>query len=163
MALAQRGGRRPSGLELKPIWTQEDWSELVSEDPSVVEGYYAFNMVVRETKGSQVGYGREILMCVNDANVAVSHPSGGGLSERTLKTTMEKFKTRFHKWAAMLSCHGAQPVDVFTTGTSRSSRARRHHLTIDDTEEEEQIQEEQTQDHEVDIDAPQLSQPSELT
>ena len=33
--------------------------------------------------------GRELLMCVNDANVALSHPLGGGLSERTLRTTME--------------------------------------------------------------------------
>ncbi|KAE8802693.1 hypothetical protein D1007_21519 [Hordeum vulgare] len=98
---------------------------------------------------------REFLMCVNDANVALSHPPGGALSERALRTTVEKLKARFHKCAAMLSCHGAQSVDMFTTGTSRSSRARRRHLTIDDTEEEEQIQEE----HEVDIDAPQPSQP----
>ncbi|KAE8809749.1 hypothetical protein D1007_13643 [Hordeum vulgare] len=67
---------------------------------------------------------------------------------------VEKFKARFHKWAAMLSCHDAHSVDVFTVGTSRSSRSRRRHLTIDDIEEEEQIEEETTQEHEVDIDAP---------
>ncbi|KAE8782952.1 hypothetical protein D1007_43644 [Hordeum vulgare] len=125
-------------------------------------------MVVRETGGSQVEYapmhdelGREFLMCVNDANVALSHPRGGALSERTLRTTLEKFKARFQKWEAMLSFHGAQSVDVFTAGTSRSSRARRRHLTIDYIEEEEQIEEETTQEHEVDIDAPQPSQPSQ--
>ncbi|KAE8766615.1 hypothetical protein D1007_62135 [Hordeum vulgare] len=135
-------------LKVKPGWTQEEWSELVSEDPSVAEGYHAFNMVVRETVGSQVDYapmhdelGREFLMCVNDANVALSHPPTGALSKRTLRSTLE-FKARFHKWAAMLSCHGAQSMDEFTAGTSRSSRDRRRHLTIDDTEEEEQIQEE---------------------
>ncbi|KAE8772606.1 hypothetical protein D1007_55371 [Hordeum vulgare] len=153
-------------LKLKPGWTREEWSELVSEDPSAAEGYHAFNMVVRETGGSQVDYapmhdelGREFLMCVNDANVALSHPRGGASSERTLRTTLEKFKSRFHKWAAMLSCHGAQSVDVFTGGTSRSSRARRRQLTIDDIEEEEE--EETTQEHEVDIDAPQPSQLSQ--
>ncbi|KAE8774754.1 Alpha-L-arabinofuranosidase 1 [Hordeum vulgare] len=133
-------------LKLKPGWTREEWSELVSEDPSVAEGYHAFNM------------GREFLMCVNDANVALSHPRGGASCERTLRTMLEKFKSRFHKWAAMLSCHGAQSVDVFTGGTSRSCRARHRQLTIDDIEEEEE--EETTQEHEVDIDAPQPSQPS---
>ncbi|KAE8799953.1 hypothetical protein D1007_24574 [Hordeum vulgare] len=153
-------------LKLKPGWTREEWSELVSEDPSAAEGYHAFNMAVRETGGSQVDYapmhdelGREFLMCVNDANVALSHPRGGASSERTLRTTLEKFKSRFHKWAAMLSCHGAQSVDVFTGGTSRSSRARRRQLTIDDIEEEEE--EETAQEHEVDIDAPQPSQSSQ--
>ncbi|KAE8817728.1 Alpha-L-arabinofuranosidase 1 [Hordeum vulgare] len=141
----------------------EEWSELVSEDPSAVEGYHAFNMVVRETVGSQVDYapmhdelGREFLLCVNDANVVLSHPPGGASSERTLRTALEKFRSRFHKWAAMLSCHGAQSVDVFTGGTSRSSRARRRQLTIDDIEEEEG--EETAHDHEVDIHAPQPSQ-----
>jgi hypothetical protein len=43
-------------LKLKPGWTQEEWSELVSEDPSTAEGYHAFNMAVRETQGSQVDY-----------------------------------------------------------------------------------------------------------
>ncbi|KAE8817511.1 hypothetical protein D1007_04944 [Hordeum vulgare] len=154
-------------LKLKPGWTREEWSELVSEDPSAVEGYHAFNMAVRETGGSQVYYapmhdevGREFLMCVNDANVAFSHPRGGASSERTLWTMLEKFKSRFHKWAYMLSCHDGQSLDVFTPSTSRSSRARRRQLTIDDIEEEEQIEEETTQEHEVDIDAPQPSQPS---
>ncbi|KAE8805338.1 hypothetical protein D1007_18574 [Hordeum vulgare] len=149
-------------LKLKPGWTREEWSELVSEDPSAVEGYHAFNMVVREIGGSQVDYapmhdelGREFLLCVNDVNVALSHPPGGASSERTLRTALEKFRSRFHKWAAMLSCHGAQSVDVFTGGTSRSSRARRREMTIDDIEEEEE--EEIAQDHEVDIDAPQPS------
>ncbi|XP_044985354.1 serine/threonine-protein phosphatase 7 long form homolog [Hordeum vulgare subsp. vulgare] len=101
-------------LKLKPGWTREEWSELVSEDPYAAEGYHAFNMVVRETGGSQVDYapmhdelGREFLMSVNDANVALSHSRGGASSERTLRTTLEKFKSRFHKWVAMLSCHGA--------------------------------------------------------
>ncbi|KAI4979891.1 hypothetical protein ZWY2020_016644 [Hordeum vulgare] len=43
-------------LKPKPGWTQEEWSELVLEDPSAAEGYHAFNMVVRETGGSQVDY-----------------------------------------------------------------------------------------------------------
>ncbi|KAI4999081.1 hypothetical protein ZWY2020_059834 [Hordeum vulgare] len=43
-------------LKLKPGWTREEWSELVSEDPSAAEGYHAFNMVVRETAGGQVDY-----------------------------------------------------------------------------------------------------------
>uniref|UniRef100_A0A8I7B4D5 Aminotransferase-like plant mobile domain-containing protein n=1 Tax=Hordeum vulgare subsp. vulgare TaxID=112509 RepID=A0A8I7B4D5_HORVV len=43
-------------LKLKPGWTREEWSELVSEDPSAAEGYHAFNMDVRETGGSQVDY-----------------------------------------------------------------------------------------------------------
>uniref|UniRef100_A0A8I7B5X9 Aminotransferase-like plant mobile domain-containing protein n=1 Tax=Hordeum vulgare subsp. vulgare TaxID=112509 RepID=A0A8I7B5X9_HORVV len=43
-------------FKLKPGWTREEWFELVSEDPSVAEGYHAFNMVVRETGGSQVDY-----------------------------------------------------------------------------------------------------------
>ncbi|KAE8819582.1 hypothetical protein D1007_02574 [Hordeum vulgare] len=153
-------------LKLKPGWTREEWFELVSEDPSAAEGYHAFNMVVRETGGSQVDYapmhdelGRESLLCVNNANVALSHPPGGASSERTLRTALEKFRSRFHKWAAMLSCHGAQSVDVFTGGTSRSSRIRRRQMTIDDIEEEEE--EETIQDHEVDIDAPQPSQPSQ--
>ncbi|KAI4977025.1 hypothetical protein ZWY2020_050632 [Hordeum vulgare] len=153
-------------LKLKPGWTRQEWSELVSEDPSAAEGYHAFNMVVRETGGSQVDYapmhdelGREFLMCVNDANVPLSHPRGCASFERTLRTTLEKFKSRFHKWAAMLSCHGAQSVDVFTGGTSRSSRARRHQLAIDFIEEEEE--EETAQEHEVDIYAPQPSQPSQ--
>ncbi|KAE8803440.1 Alpha-L-arabinofuranosidase 1 [Hordeum vulgare] len=105
--------------------------------------------------------GREFLMCVNGANVALSHPRGGASSEKILRTTLEKFKARFHKWAAMLSFHGAQSMDVFTPSTRHSSRARRRHLTIDDIEEEEQIEEETTHEHEVDIDAPQPSQPSQ--
>ncbi|KAE8781684.1 Alpha-L-arabinofuranosidase 1 [Hordeum vulgare] len=48
------------------------------------------------------------------------------VNEMDTLTDEQKFKSRFHKWAAMLSCHGAQSVDVFTSGTSRSSRARRH-------------------------------------
>ncbi|KAI5016439.1 hypothetical protein ZWY2020_006290 [Hordeum vulgare] len=141
-------------LKLKPDWTREEWSELVSEDPSAAEGYHAFNMLCERPEG-----GREFLLCVNDANVALSHPRGGASSKRTLRTTLEKFRSRFHKWAAMLSCHIAQSVDMFTGGTSRSSRARRRQLTIDDIEEEEE--EETTQDHEVDIDAPQPSQSSQ--
>uniref|UniRef100_A0A8I6XFT7 Aminotransferase-like plant mobile domain-containing protein n=1 Tax=Hordeum vulgare subsp. vulgare TaxID=112509 RepID=A0A8I6XFT7_HORVV len=43
-------------LKLKPSWTREEWSELVSKDPSTAEEYHAFNMVVRETGGSQVDY-----------------------------------------------------------------------------------------------------------
>ncbi|XP_044954476.1 uncharacterized protein LOC123404602 [Hordeum vulgare subsp. vulgare] len=77
-------------------WTREEWSELVSEDPSAAEGYHAFNMAVREAAGSQADYApmydemvREFLMCVNDANVALSHPPRGAFSERTLRTTVE--------------------------------------------------------------------------
>uniref|UniRef100_A0A8I6XK51 Aminotransferase-like plant mobile domain-containing protein n=1 Tax=Hordeum vulgare subsp. vulgare TaxID=112509 RepID=A0A8I6XK51_HORVV len=43
-------------LKLKPGWNREEWSQLVSEDPSAAEGYHAFNMVVRETGGIQVDY-----------------------------------------------------------------------------------------------------------
>ncbi|KAE8781666.1 hypothetical protein D1007_45057 [Hordeum vulgare] len=43
-------------LKLMPDWTQEEWSELVSEDPSAAQGYHAFNMAVRGTVGSQVDY-----------------------------------------------------------------------------------------------------------
>ncbi|KAI5006669.1 hypothetical protein ZWY2020_033912 [Hordeum vulgare] len=43
-------------LKLKPGWTREEWSELVSEDPSAAEGYHALNMTVRETAGGQVDY-----------------------------------------------------------------------------------------------------------
>ncbi|KAE8799358.1 hypothetical protein D1007_25293 [Hordeum vulgare] len=102
-------------LKPKLGWTREEWSELVSKDPSAAEGYHAFNMAVRETGGSQVDYapmhdelGREFLLCVNDANVALRHPPGGASSERTLRTVLEKFRSRFHKWEAMLSCHGAR-------------------------------------------------------
>ncbi|KAE8778009.1 hypothetical protein D1007_49173 [Hordeum vulgare] len=153
--------------------TEKEWYDLVSEDPSAAEGYHAFNMAVREVKGGQVDYapmhdelGRELLMCVNNANVALIHPHGGGLSERTLRITMEKFRTRFHKMAAMLSCHDAKSVDMFTAGTSRSSRARCRYIynkeiEEEDAQEEELTQEEQAQqEHEYDIDAPQLSQPS---
>ncbi|KAI4977816.1 hypothetical protein ZWY2020_014370, partial [Hordeum vulgare] len=83
-------------LKLKLGWTREEWSELVSEDPSAAEGYHAFNMVVRETGGSQVDYapmhdepGREFLLCVNYAIVALSHPPRGVSSERTLRTALE--------------------------------------------------------------------------
>lgn len=87
---------------------------------------------MRETVGIQVDYasihdavGRDLLMCVNEAGVALSHPPGGGLSERTLRTTMEKFKKRFHKMEAMLSCHGGQAADASAPDSSRASRARR--------------------------------------
>ncbi|XBH86018.1 hypothetical protein VPH35_073781 [Triticum aestivum] len=108
------------GLKLKPGWTHEEWSELVSEDPETAQGYQTFNTAVRDARGAHVDYapmhdemGRELLLCVNDANVALSHPPGGALSERTLRSTMEKFKKRFHKMAQMLSCHGAQSSDVY--------------------------------------------------
>ncbi|KAE8770841.1 hypothetical protein D1007_57333 [Hordeum vulgare] len=135
-------------LKLKPGWTQEEWSELVSKDPSAAEG-------------QRFAYVRERCQCSTELS-----PLGGGLSERTLRTMME-FRTRFHKMADMVSCHIVKSVDVFTAGTSRSSRARRHHLCNDDTEEdvqaEEQTQEEQAQEHEYDIDAPQSSHLSHPT
>ncbi|KAE8803286.1 hypothetical protein D1007_20871 [Hordeum vulgare] len=159
---------RTTVLKLKPGWSEEKWSVLVSEDPSTAEGCHAFNMSVRETGRRQVDYApmhdefdRELLMCVNDANIALSHPQGGGLFERTLGP---RWRTRFHKMAAMLSCHGTKSVDMFTSGTSRSSIAIHHHLRNDDTEEdlqeEEQTQEEQAQEHKYDIDAPEPSQPT---
>ncbi|XP_044392128.1 serine/threonine-protein phosphatase 7 long form homolog [Triticum aestivum] len=144
-------------LKLKPGWTHEEWSELVSEDPETAEGYHTFNTAVRDTRGAHVDYapmhdemvvcltysnilGRELLLCVNDANVALSHPSGGALSERTLRSTMEKFKKRFHKMAAMLSCHGAQSSDVYAPG-SRAARANKRRYV----QNEEDIEEEVTQ------------------
>ena len=87
-----------------------------------------------------------MLLCVNDANVALSHPPGGALSERTLRSTMEvsrnifashiiayfvllqKFKKRFHKMAAMLSCHGAQSSDVYAPGSRAATANRRRYL-----------------------------------
>ncbi|KAE8795547.1 hypothetical protein D1007_29433 [Hordeum vulgare] len=102
-------------MKLKPDWTKEEWCELVSEDLSAAKVYHAFRMAVRETGGSQVDYapmheklGTELRMCMNGANVALIHPRGGGLSKRTLRTMMEKFRTWFHKMAAMLSCHDAK-------------------------------------------------------
>ncbi|KAE8821726.1 hypothetical protein D1007_00133 [Hordeum vulgare] len=101
-------------LKLKPGWTKDERSELVSKDPSAAEGYHAFNMEVREIEGSQVDYapmhdelGGELLMCVNDANVALSHPHGGGLSKRTLRTTMEELVPQEGSYAflaTVLSC-----------------------------------------------------------
>ncbi|KAE8800754.1 hypothetical protein D1007_23758 [Hordeum vulgare] len=82
---------------------------------------------------------------------------------------MEKFRTRFHKMGAILSCHGAKSVDVFTDGTSHSYRARRSYLCNEEMEEENIQEEELTQEkqaqqeHEYDIDAPQPSQPSQPT
>ncbi|XP_037432549.1 serine/threonine-protein phosphatase 7 long form homolog [Triticum dicoccoides] len=134
-------------LKLKPGWTHEEWSELVSEDPETAEGYHTFNTAVRDTRGAHVDYapmhdemGRELLLCVNDANVALSHPAGGALSERTLRSTMEKFKKRFHKMAAMLSCHGAKSSDVYAPG-SRAARANKRRYV----QNEEDIEEEVTQ------------------
>ena len=38
-------------MKLKPGWTREEWSELVSEDPSAAEGYHAFNMLCERPEG----------------------------------------------------------------------------------------------------------------
>lgn len=43
-------------LKLKLGWTHEEWPKLVAEDPKDAEGYHAFNMVVRENRGTQVDY-----------------------------------------------------------------------------------------------------------
>ena len=43
-------------LKLKPGWTHEEWSELVSEDPETTEGYRTFNTAVRDTRGAHVDY-----------------------------------------------------------------------------------------------------------
>ncbi|KAM3346344.1 hypothetical protein ACQJBY_020741 [Aegilops geniculata] len=175
-------------LKLKPGWTHEEWSELVSEDPETAEGYHTFNSAVRDTRGAHVDYapmhdemGRELLLCVNDANVALSHPPGGALSERTLRSMMEKFKKRFHKMAAMLCCHGAQSTDVYAPGSRAATANRRRYLQNDEDmeeefhEEEPAHQEEPThheeheydgthqEDHEYDIDAPQPSQVTQPT
>ncbi|XBI75230.1 hypothetical protein VPH35_068626 [Triticum aestivum] len=174
-------------LKLKPGWTHEEWSELVSEDPETAEGYHTFNTAMRDTRGAHVDYapmhdemGRSLLLCVNDANVALSHPPGGVLSERTLRSTMEKFKKRFHKMAAMLSCHGAQSSDVYAPGTHARANRRRYIQNDEDMkeevhEEEPSHQEEPTQDeeheydathqedHEYDVDAPQPSQVTQPT
>ncbi|XBI85516.1 hypothetical protein VPH35_093652 [Triticum aestivum] len=136
-------------LKLKPGWTHEEWSELVSEDPETAQGYQTFNMAVRDTRGAHVDYapmhdemGRELLLCVNDANVALSHPPGGALSERTLRSTMEKFKKLFHKMAAMLSCHGAQSSDVYAPGSRATTANRRRYLQNNEDMEEEFHEEE---------------------
>lgn len=56
---------------------------MVAEDQEAAEGYHAFNYAVRETVGIQVDYapihdavGRDLLMCVNETGVALSHPPG---------------------------------------------------------------------------------------
>ncbi|XBI62520.1 hypothetical protein VPH35_043120 [Triticum aestivum] len=175
-------------LKLKPGWTHEEWSELVSEDPETAEGYHTFNTAVRDTRGAHVDYapmhdemGRELLLCVNDANVALSHPPGGALSERTLRSTMEKFKKRFHKMAAMLSCHGAKSSDVYAPG-SRAARANKRRYVQNEEDIEEEVNEEEPahqeepthhdeheydathqEDHEYDVDAPQPSQVTQPT
>ncbi|XP_037413151.1 uncharacterized protein LOC119276231 [Triticum dicoccoides] len=145
-------------------------------------------MAVRDTRGAHVDYapmhdemGRELLLCVNDANVALSHPPGGALSERTLRSTMEKFKKRFHKMASMLSCHGAQSSDVYAPGSRAATANRRRYLQNNEDmeeefhEEEPSHQEEPThheeheydatheEDHEYDVDAPQPSQATQPT
>ncbi|XP_037438219.1 uncharacterized protein LOC119305935 [Triticum dicoccoides] len=175
-------------LKLKPGWTHEEWSELVSEDPETAEGYHTFNTAVRDTRGAHVDYapmhdemGRELLLCVNDANVALSHPPDGALSERTLRSTMEKFKKRFHKMAAMLSCHGAKSSDVYAPG-SRAARANKRRYVQNEEDIEEEVNEEEPahqeepthhdeheydathqEDHEYDVDAPQPSQVTQPT
>ncbi|XBH99701.1 hypothetical protein VPH35_128958 [Triticum aestivum] len=169
-------------LKLKPGWIHEEWSELVSEDPETAQGYQTFNTAVRDTRGAHVDYapmhdemGRELLLCINDANVALSHPPGGALSERTLRSTMEKFKKRFHKMAAMLSCHGAQSSDVYAPGSHAARANKRRYVQNEEDIEEEVNEEEPThhdeheydathqEDHEYDVDAPQPSQVTQPT
>ncbi|EMS55754.1 hypothetical protein TRIUR3_11519 [Triticum urartu] len=71
---------------------------------------------------------------------------------------MEKFKKRFHKMAAMLSCHGAQSSDVYAPGTRVRANRRRYIQNDEDMEEEvheeePSHQEKPTQDEEHEYDA----------
>ena len=93
----------------------------------------------------------------------------------------QKFKKRFHKMAAMLSCHGAQSSDVYAPG-SRAARANKRRYVQNEEDIEEEVNEEEPahqeepthhdeheydathqEDHEYDVDAPQPSQVTQPT
>ncbi|KAM3273529.1 hypothetical protein ACQJBY_043019 [Aegilops geniculata] len=62
-------------LKLKPGWTHDEWSELVSEDPETAEGYHTFNTVVRDTRGAHVDYAPmhdEMVACLTYSNILAS-------------------------------------------------------------------------------------------
>jgi len=87
----------------------------------------------------------------------------------------QKFKKRFHKMGAILSCHSAQSNDVFAPG-SRAARANRRRYLRNEEDIEEEVNEEEPAHqeepthhdeheydathqaaHEYDVDAPQPS------
>ena len=60
---------------------------------------------------------------------------------------LQSFVSRFHKMAAMLSCHGSKAVLTAGASTSRDNRRRRR-LMLQQEQQEEQLQEEPEQDEE---------------
>lgn len=93
---------------------------------------------------------------------------------------LQSFVSRFHKMAAMLSCHGSKAVLTAGASTSRDNRRRRR-LVLQQEQQEEQLQEEPEQEEaqqdeeeynqdEEEVlgmsqmdDAPQPSQPTQRT
>ena len=58
---------------------------------------------------------------------------------------LQSFVSRFHKMAAMLSCHGSKAVLTAGASTSRDNRRRRR-LVLQQEQQEEQLQEETEQE-----------------
>ena len=58
---------------------------------------------------------------------------------------LQSFVSRFHKMAAMLSCHGSKAVFTARASTSRDNRRRRR-LVLQQEQQEEQLQEEPEQE-----------------
>ena len=54
----------------------------------------------------------------------------------------QKFKKRFHKMAAMLSCHGAQSSDVYAP-SSHAARANRRRYLRNEEDIDEEVHEEE--------------------
>ncbi|XBI77992.1 hypothetical protein VPH35_087764 [Triticum aestivum] len=134
-------------LKLKPGWNHSELEELDRES-----GYMDFNVQTRDNEGTQLDYaqlhdrvGMELLHCVNEAGVALGEDEGSGSSEKSLRKTMKSFVSRFHKMAAMLSCHGSKAVLTAGASTSRDNRRRRR-LVLQQEQQEEQLQEEPEQE-----------------
>ncbi|XP_037440969.1 serine/threonine-protein phosphatase 7 long form homolog [Triticum dicoccoides] len=134
-------------LKLKPGWNRSELEELDRES-----GYMDFNVQTRDNEGTQLDYaqlhdrvGMELLHCVNEAGVALGEDEGSGSSEKSLRKTMKSFVSRFHKMAAMLSCHGSKAVLTAGASTSRDNR-RCLRLVLQQEQQEEQLQEEPEQE-----------------
>ncbi|XBI97003.1 hypothetical protein VPH35_033215 [Triticum aestivum] len=161
-------------LKLKPGWNRSELEELDRESR-----YMDFNLETRDNEGTQLDYaqlhdrvGMELLHCVNEAGVALGEDEGSGSSKKLLRKTMKSFVSRFHKMAAMLSCHKI----AAGASTSRDNRRRRR-LQEEELQEEpeqedeepEQDEEEYNQDEEEVLgmsqmdDVPQPSQPTQRT
>ncbi|XP_044321211.1 uncharacterized protein [Triticum aestivum] len=98
-----------------------------------------FNLETRDNEGTQLDYaqlhdrvGMELLHCVNEAGVALGEDEGSGSSKKLLRKTMKSFVSRFHKMAAMLSCHKI----AAGASTSRDNRRRRR-LVLQQEQQEE--------------------------